>query len=348
MFFARIYSEINGCILAEFSKLKTLQGAAFDDFRNFFQSELIKSFVVPSNTFDNVKGDFPIGFKIWNTEIKKKFTSTISDVYDENGDFISQKTFIVTNKKDFINKWISKYKVAEDFVGFLAGTNGNDFQQNRIVYILNKKEQMANPRGIWISKENLIPVSIYLSIRKSIEATWLNDRDQFLTPNNGWETDTEFQNDCLTFTLFHNNIQSQYGTNQWIPFTEQEVDAREKFESNFMTNFIKGKLKKEVSTTLFDTAETRKTELEFSEEANTVFNAGKELWKYYHKQPNINVNASLYDIREYFQGRNEKGKMNNKSEDEIYMKLISHLRDQLKLLVKKITPKVYEYEFLKS
>lgn len=76
------------------------------------------------------------------------------------------------------------------------------------------------------------------------------------------------------------------------------------------------------------------------------FNSGRELWKYYHKQPNCNVNASLYDIREHFQGRNEKGKMNNKCDDETYMSLIADLRQKLKLLAAKIEPKVYEYEFL--
>ena len=76
-------------------------------------------------------------------------------------------------------------------------------------------------------------------------------------------------------------------------------------------------------------------------------NAGRELWKYYHKQLDCNVNASLYDIREHFQGRNDSGKMKNKSSDEIYTKLIGELRGKLKQLAKKIEPKVYEYEFLK-
>ena len=41
----------------------------------------------------------------------------------------------------------------------------------------------------------------------------------------------EFQNDCLAYTLFNNDIQSEYGTNHWIPFTEQEVNAQDRFES---------------------------------------------------------------------------------------------------------------------
>lgn len=195
---------------------------------------------------------------------------------------------------------------------------------------------------------------IYFAVRKVIAATWLNDRDQFLFPNDHWKTDKEFQNDCLTYTLFSNNIQSKFGVNKWIPFTEQEVSAIEKFESNIMTNFINGKLKKEQPTTnsLFD-SETENdvydnTPKQFSDEAKAVFDAGKDLYKYYHKQPKCNVNASLYDIREHFQGRNAVGKMNNKSNDETYMDLIHSLRNKLKLLAKKIEPKVYEYEFLKQ
>ncbi len=348
LFLARLFDELNGCIIGEFSKLKALQGSAFSEFRDFFKAELAKSFIVPAYTFDNVKGNFPIGFKIWNSSVNSPFEVTLSDVFDETGNLIGQKSFSVTEKSDFINKWISKYKVKTEFIGFLAGTNGNDFQQNGIVYILNKKEQMANPRGIWISSQNLIQTSIYYAVRRCVAQTWLNDRDQFLHPNNQWETDTEFQNDCLVFTLFNTHIQTQYGTNNWIPFTEQEVNAREKFESDFMSKFINGKLKTDHSGDLFGNQTQRITPLSFSPEATAVLDAARELWKYYHRQPNCNVNASLYDIREHFQGRNEAGKMNNKSSDETYMNLIGDLREKLRQLADKIEPKVYEYEFLKQ
>jgi hypothetical protein len=191
---------------------------------------------------------------------------------------------------------------------------------------------------------------IYFSVRHCIEATWINDRDQFLYPNDGWKKDKEFQNNCLAFTLFHgqNKISSKDGVNHWIPFTEAEVNSREKFDSHFMTDFLNGKLKTDQSGDLFGNQTQRTTALEFSTEAKAVFDAGRELWKYYHTQPNCNVNASLYDIREHFQGRNEKGKMNNKSSDETYMTLIDDLREKLRQLADKIEPKVYEYEFLKQ
>jgi hypothetical protein len=175
----------------------------------------------------------------------------------------------------------------------------------------------------------------------------LNDRDQFLVPDNKWGKDFEFQNNCLVFTLFCNNIQSKQGINYWIPYTEQEVDAKDKFESNFMTDFIKGKLIQD-DNDLFDNQSKRTSHLIFSSDAKKLLSTGKKIWGYYHKQPNCNANASLYDIKEYFKGRNENGRMNSQSEDNNFMKLNSELRDNIKILSKKIEPKIYEYGFLKK
>ena len=88
--------------------------------------------------------------------------------------------------------------------------------------------------------------------------------------------------------------------------------------------------------------------LVFSAEATAVFDAGRELWRYYHAQPDANPNASYYDIREHFQGRNEKGKMNPKSDDAEYMCLLANLKEAMEALRQKIVPKVYDYGFLKE
>lgn len=350
-FLVRIYAEIQDVTIAEFSKTKVLQGSAFISLRNYLRAKIEKMFIAPAYTFDNVKGKFPIGFKIWNTNNKKTFQSVTTDIYNENAEFIGTKGIYAVDKNEYINKWISSFKVNENFIGFLAGTNGNDFQQNGIVYILNKKEQMANPRGMWINSKNLIPICIYYSVRKCIDQTWINDRDQFLIPNYNWVNDFEFHNDCLIFTIFNTNIKSEIGTNFWIPFTEQEVNAKEKFESNFMVDFINGKIttKNPQENSLFE-SENYNTNIPriFSEEAKNTLNSGRDLWKYYHSKKGINVNASLYEIREYFQGRNDKGKMNNSSDDEVYSELITELRNNLKILAKCIEPKVYEYRFLKK
>ena len=374
-FLTRIYFDIEGCIIAEFSTLKAISSNNFIDFRNLYKSDIEKGFIVPAKTFDNVKGQFPIGFKIWNTKTVRTENEFKFDVYNEKGEFIGIKNVFSYDKSKYINDWIKNYRFSKDGEALIEFV-GNDFQHQNFVSIEHfNKRIIGNNVVIFIKKENLIPISIYFTVRKVIKANWLNDRDQFLFPNEGWQTDVEFQSNCLTYTLFNNNIQSQFGTNHWIPFTEYEVNAQDKFASNFMTDFMKGKIASpspseggEQPTLFQQTAPTPPLGtggLVFSEEAQAVFDAGRKLWKYYHEHPSTssgyatssgcggeskpyNVNASLYDIREYFQGRNEKGRMNSKSDDATYMELIGNLRAQLAILADAIKPKVYEYGFLKE
>ena len=348
LFMAIIYEKIQGCILGQFSKLKFVNGSNFKKFKDFFLADYVNGFIVPAETFDNVKGKFPIGFTIWNTAIKSKINIISTEIYDKKGNFSGAKNFY-GDLPNNINKWIVKSQSSKENSKGTLFYRGNDFQNQNFIYI-DLGSTKAHDSELYLNNSNIIVSSIYFSARHCIEANWLNDRDQFLYPNEDWQTDIEFQNDCLAFSLFHsqNRITSKEGTNHWIPFTEQEVNAQARFESHFMTDFINGKIKVEEETVLFGSASFPNQKREFSAEAKAVFDAGRELWSYYHKQPNVNVNASLYDIREYFQGRNEKGRMNSKSNDAHYMQLIGELRNQLNFLADKIKPKIYEYEFLKE
>jgi hypothetical protein len=347
-FLIRVYNEIPDCKIGEFSTLKTLSSSHFKNFRENFKAKLLSAFIVPAASFDNVNGQFPIGFKIWDTKNKENFNKKIADVYDVNGNKLGKKGFYSFKGFDYFSKWVNSFKIQTGtlLLGWLQGVTRNDFQNQNGITIRNKKEQIAVPRGIVIFDENIVECCVCFAVRMCISADWLNDCDQFLYPNNKWKTDEDFQNDCLAYTLFNNNIQSKHGTNHWIPFMEEEVDAKNKFESHFIVRFITGKKIQNRYANLFDNEKYKKRE--FSETAQNVFNAGRELWKYYHAQPNVNVNASLYDIREHFQGRSDKGIMNSKSDDKTYNELIDNLRATLKTLAKKIEPKVYEYGFLRE
>jgi len=351
-FLYRIYCEIPTCKIANFSKLKNLQGTNFIDFREKFQAKLEKLFMVPGNTFDNVNGDFPIGFFVWDTDKKEKFSKITADVYNENGMLFTQKN-IYELGKDRIGKWLKIFKSESEInIGYL-GDAGPDFQQNRYLNISIKKGT-AHHTYTLLNIYNLVPASIYLAVRLCFETDdWTKDRDQFLYPNYSWQSDIEFHYDCLMFTLFHekNRISVKDGVNHWIPFTENEIGTKEPFKSTFMADFITGKIKKSNGNgNIFEPPKVENgTKCKFSKEAQDVFDVGKELWKYYHSQKNINVNASLYDIREHFQGRNQKtNRMNNASTDQEYNELMRVLREKLKILADKIAEKVYLHQFLKA
>jgi hypothetical protein len=317
--------------MALFSKLKFVNGQNFLVFRLGFRAQFQKGFVVHADSFDNVNGKFPIGFTIWDLDQGKSFPEHIAlDVIEEGG----KKKFWALGEES-INQWIKRFNnEVVDGLAYMANP-APDFQHINQPYITTAKGSRHFHYYVF-NANNILYGCIYFAVRLCIEPTWLNDRDQFYYPDNGWETDTEFKNDCLVFTLFHgqNRISANDAdcVNHWIPFTEEQVDAKEKFESNFMSNFLKGRT--------------------LSVEALAVYNAGLALWKYYHEKTKTiktaTANASFYDIRAFFQGRDENGKMNNKSTDDVYTQLLGALRDTLKTLTQKIQPKVYEYGFLRD
>jgi hypothetical protein len=359
-FLIRIYKEIPNVTIGVFSTPKYITSEKFIKFRATFLAKYMSGFICPADTFDNVKGKFPISYLIWKLDEINQITEINTDIYEEVKDkaipySTKQKSFSISNNKT-ITEWRSSFYTNTDSpIGYMIIV-GPSMQSNNNTFFTNKPTDSYIKKGMTakISATNLIEMAIYLAVRHSVETNWINNKDVLLSPSNEIYNDIEFQNDCFVFSLFDNtnNVSSKLGINHWIPFTEQEVNAREKFESNFMTDFIKGKplppqKSKNTLSILFEPeVPYNRLPLTFSIEATAVFYAGRELWKYYHKQPNCNVNASLYDIREHFQGRNEAGKMNNKSLDDTYMNLIGNLREKLKQLANKIEPKVYEYGFL--
>jgi len=354
-FITRINIEIRGCKFGLFSTLVHLQGSKFFAIRNSFRAKLEKVFLVPANTFDNVNGEFSIGFQVWNLEKQESFANTLADLYDRNGEFIGNKTIIAYENVKYVNDWtldfVEKDKEYEkkNSIGNIIGVS-NDFQNQSSVCIENPNKPW-NHRYQWqITKNNLIQSCIYFSVRKCIDHNWINHYDQFLYPNDGWKTDYMFQTDCLIWTLFNPKmfIKSNSCINHWIPFTREQVGCRKTFKSTFMADYLNGKIKPTEGQGLFGVETVCTPSLQsMSPEAQAVYDAGLALWRYYHSQPNALADASFYDIRLHFQGTNDKGTMNAKSDDETYTELISDLREKMKLLAKRIEAKVYEYGFLK-
>lgn len=209
-FFIRIQQEIPNCILASFSTLKYVNSQNFAKFRQEFKAEFLKGFICPADTFDNVKGEFPIGFLIWNLNSKKELKQIQLDIFERNGEFCGKKGFYVNKKNKVILNWLQNYydqqgdKEPNSRLAYLV-RGASDFQSNNIIFISQQPSRavIEHSQTNDITVKNLIPNCIFYAVRKAIKATWLNDRDQFLYPNDKWQEDSEFQNDCLAFTLFH-------------------------------------------------------------------------------------------------------------------------------------------------
>ncbi|GAA7232812.1 hypothetical protein HpCK35_17620 [Helicobacter pylori] len=359
-FFMRIYKELNGCIMASFSKLKYLNSSNFKKFREVFKARFLEGFMVPADSFDNVKGQFPIGFLVWDTAtLPLKPTNAINlEVFDSLGGFLGYKNIRSFNKVPFLADYLQKCQPTKrDTIFGYLDPGRNSFQHQNLVHIsVIDKSQQSHVKYFPIIATTILLVSVFFSIRHCIKATWQNDRDQFYAPyDDAFQDDSEFKGNCLVFMLFHtqNRITTTQGTNHFIPFSEDEVNAKERYSSHVLLDFLKGGIKEE-GVNLFLNDKKENKPLKFSPSALKVFDAGREIYRHYHTQDftnrPYNANASLYDIKEFFQGRNMQGKLNPppKAKDEYYKQLYANLQDALKDLAKEIQPKVYEYGFLRE
>lgn len=295
-FLARVHQEIPNAVVAIFSTLKYINSQAFEEFRSVWHADFKSGFVVPSRVFDSLKGEFPIGFLIWDTSKPKPITKINVDVIDQDASLIDEKTFINVETSKLLTTWVDRpatnkveavplkgaiypattsadlrgTKWSDDALGWF-NCAGNDLQQAaKLTMILSSG--FASGRGFFINESNISKVAVMFAVRRLIKPTWLNDRDQFLQPTQ--KPTKNFKTDCLVWMLFSgSNLTAGVDklkwngtewrlTNHFIPFTEAKVKAIGKFESDFMVRQMKG--------------------MTFSAEAQAVLNEGRKLWKRFH------------------------------------------------------------------
>jgi hypothetical protein len=364
-FVARIALEIPSATIAMFSTMKYVNAPNFEKFREVWKAKYLGGFVVHNQAFEGLTGKFPIGFLVWKTDMlstkKIDITEINTEVLDKNAKPIGEKLFYSLPKNTFLNVWLKRPKANKIEVvplkNAISPTPGkarvSNWSDNAIGYMycgvndLQHAEQQtviySSPygggNGFYITPENLWQSAIVFSVRRLVKPTWVNDRDQFLQPTEALTE--EFKNDCLIWMLF-NRCQRTAGANdlEWndktwsivnhfIPFTEEEVGAPERFESEFMVQYLQDK--------------------KLSKEAKAVLVEGKKLWQAYFAHTDVRAvrdelklnrpDVGWYQVRNALKKRNESGDfppVSFKSFEEAY-----------KVLTEKLQPMVYELGFLK-
>lgn len=360
-FIARIQKEIPSATIGLFSKLKYINAPFFEKFRHMWNAKYLGGFVVHSKSFEGLKGNFPIGFLVWDTSAKEQIGEVVTDVLNKNVVPIGEKSFHNIPNEKMLNVWINRpksnkievipltnaltpanktdYKTWSDKGLAYLTAKGNDMQNAISTYILSSRAY-GDSGGIYINPENLWQAATLFTVRKIIKPTWLNDRDQFLIPTKPL-TD-EFKNDCLIWMLFNgSNLTASANNLKWnnkkwsivnhfIPFSEQEVNAPDRFESDFMVQYLKNK--------------------QLSAEAKAVMEEGKILWQAYFANTDVHTvrdelklnrpDVGWYQIRKALQTRNA-------SSDFVPVSFTG-FENTYKALTEKLQPMVYELGFLRG
>jgi hypothetical protein len=363
-FIARISKELPNVTLAMFSTLKYINAPNFEDFRKQWNAKYLDGFVVHSKAFDGLKGDFPIGFLIWQTNNfenaqKTPITEISCEVLDKNANPIGEKKFYNLPAETYLTKWIKRPKAnGEDVVALknaltVSGVakwsdnaigsflcDSNDLQNaGQATALFSSTCKIGHKGTCFVTPENLWQVAVVFTVRQIVRHFWKNHNDQFLIPNK--KLDKLFINDCLIWTLFagKNLTASADGliydnheysvTNHFIPFTETEVNASERFESDFMTEYMADKV--------------------FSQEALAVLDEGRKIYQEYFAhsfnykiREEYKLNRSdvgWYQIRMALKALNESG--------ECIPVSFTPFEQAYKNLSEKLLPQVWEYGFLK-
>lgn len=374
-FVARIAQEIPTATLAMFSKLKYVNAPNFEKFRKTWNAQYLGGFIVHSKAFDGLKGNFPIGFLVWktnqSTEKKRDFTEITTEVLDKNSQPIGEKVFYNLPNNIFLNVWLERPKAnkttaiplmnatspyiksrsldkwSENALGYMWCQN-NDLQHTALQTVLFSSD-WGDGHGFYINPENIWQAAVIFSVRRLIKPTWINDRDQFLQPTA--PLPDEFKTDCLIWMLFNgSNLTASADDLEWngkkwsivnhfIPYTEVEVNASDRFESDFMVQYL---------ATLQQAQGERDGGL--SDEAVAVLDAGRILWRAYFAETDVRsvrdelklnrADVGWYQIRNALKARNARG-------DNVAIDF-KPFETAYKTLSDKLQPQVFELGFLRA
>jgi hypothetical protein len=106
-------------------------------------------------------------------------------------------------------------------------SNGNNVYENaQTVYILSGGLS-RNVGKIYINEENFIKSMSIYSSRKLIKGNWINDKDEYLVPNENHEQYEQFTYDSVVYSLFNNS--SQQSSLRNVTYKEQQWDIKNEF-----------------------------------------------------------------------------------------------------------------------
>ncbi|GAA0879669.1 hypothetical protein GCM10009119_26380 [Algoriphagus jejuensis] len=368
-FMFRIVKELpKKSYLGMFSTLKYLNAPDSVEYRDkHFNYKLEKGFLFHSKCFHGVTGDFPISFLIWNLSKNGETKSVEIDIANNEGTSIGVKHLQLIKKGDVLNNWFPRPQNSKNYIlpalsnglnvkagntdtrhrarpDFLASicSKGNDFQNAKYVSILSSPSVSAG--AFTVIKESFEKSITLHAVRKIPKPTWLNDRNQFLTPHT--EPSQEFYNDCIVWSLFSSsnqttslkNIQYLGNTyqikNNFYPFLLEEVRRWEIRDSD-----IRLQLLHDQDRFVADWLSSKT----LSEEANSVLQKAKTVYKLFYASLNQMAtnkwkidtwDAGWYQIRRCL------------AEHNLATEELKELSKENEKLANKILPKIEEFGFL--
>ena len=372
-FLWRIAREFQGktAHLGMFSKIKYINANNDQKMRDsYFQFKFEKGFCFPSTTFHGNKGSFPVGFLVWDlsSKVHLKDQDIWLDVFNPLVEKIGSKQIPSVERADALSKWVDRPrsskvlpplsnaisvaidrvdvrdKVAEGFL-FSLMAKGNDFANQNFTSLLSGPYVSAG--AISVVPENFEQAMIWHAVRRIPKATWLNDRDQWMSPTSNLTE--EFVADSVVWSAFSNSNQTaslsdiQYKGNRYelpnelFPFKREQISSWPCLLSSVSASLATSKKERYLAKWLDGRT--------LSAESKTVLDAAENLYKFFFANieslpwPVLKIknwDVGLYQVRRALVD-------GGKGEVEL-----SELKEAVETLRLKLVPQLYHFGFMQG
>jgi hypothetical protein len=219
-------NNINICL---FSPPLFLTGEFFKYFRDYFMNIFCykNGFLMNSIEFDGLSS-WGICFSIWKKELctnKETFLFKVKDRKDFKIQTIGKKIIYNLDNKLKASSWVRQdlkglktydYPQMSSAIGIKQKGNGKIAKNNIGVFLTNANNVYCNTTntsilssaftgwsGISIIPENFLKCSSLFTARKTITPNWVNQKDEYLAPNEQHPEYPQWNTDAIIYSLFN-------------------------------------------------------------------------------------------------------------------------------------------------
>ena len=257
-FFYRItkFQEINKNIkIGVFCKPNYLTASDYKIFREKFLNNFgfENGFLFQASHFSDVSTQWGINFAIFSSipnQHKIEFNHDLVDTTEEFGiNKIDSKILYNMDNQLEATEWIrisNKGKNMIDTIQIKSAlkpgfSNVNRITETGFCYFLAKSNNVvsngnnvgffstatSNRGGVSIDNDNFIKSCSLFTARKSVKGNWINDKDEYIAPNEQHKEYTQFTYDSIIYSLFNNS--SQQSSLRNVNYNNQEWNINNEF-----------------------------------------------------------------------------------------------------------------------